>query len=64
MAKLGILKATLCWSFRIIHFIIDISGAALGRVPWVPVNPWISRTIIKEPVDFRPITKEPGINTS
>ena len=25
-------------------------GAALGRVPWVPVNPWISRTYAKEPL--------------
>ena len=24
--------------------------AALGRVPWVPVNPWISRTYAKEPL--------------
>ena len=27
-------------------------GAALGRVPGVPVNPWISRTAAAEPVDF------------
>ena len=28
------------------------SGAALGRVPRVPVNPWISRISSSEPVDF------------
>ena len=28
------------------------AGAALGRVSWVPVNPWISRISASEPVDF------------
>ena len=27
-------------------------GAALGRVPWVPVNPWISRIFAEEPMKF------------
>ena len=27
-----------------------MTGAALGRVPWVPVNPWISRTYSKKPL--------------
>ena len=29
-----------------------LAGAALERVPRVPVNPWISRTSAGEPVDF------------
>jgi len=28
-------------------------GAALGHVPWVPVNPWISRTWAKETLKFK-----------
>ena len=28
------------------------AGAALGRVPWVPVNPWISRIFAEEPMKF------------
>ena len=29
-----------------------ITGAALGRVPWVPVNPWISRIFAEKPMWF------------
>ena len=28
------------------------AGAALGRVPWVPVNPWISRTYSKKSLEL------------
>ena len=28
------------------------SGAALGQVPWVPVNQWISRIYAKEPLNL------------
>ena len=31
-------------------FLNKLTGAALGRVPWVPVNPWISKTYAKEPL--------------
>ena len=31
---------------------VGYAGAALGRVPRVPVNPWISITSFSEPVDF------------
>ena len=37
-----------------------VPGAALGRVPWVPGNPWISKTITKDPWTFKATTKEPG----
>ena len=33
-------------------FVYVCPGAALGRVPWVPVNPWIFKTFTKEPVKF------------
>ena len=29
---------------NVANLVILSTGAALGRVPWVPVNPWISRT--------------------
>ena len=29
-----------------------VSGTALGWVPWVPVNPWISRIFAEEPMKF------------
>ena len=32
---------------------ISFTGAALGRVPWVPVNPWISRNYAKESLKLK-----------
>ena len=32
-----------CLNEHYFNFITN-TGAALGLVPWVPVNPWISRT--------------------
>ena len=34
-----------------------ITGASLGRVPWVPRNPWILKTYVLEPVDFKSFYK-------
>ena len=31
---------------------LHTTGAEIGTVPWVPVNPWISKTIAKVPIDF------------
>ena len=40
---LGILK---------VYIQLHSLGAALERVPLVPVNPWIFRTFASEPMDF------------
>ena len=36
---------------RLVHS--NNAGTTLGWVSWVPVNPWISRIITKEPMDFQ-----------